>query len=73
MPLKRYEKSTILDACFHAFAERGYDGTTTAMLAEAAGISRALIFHHFESKKKLYLTIVEVESTNVDQVFQQKY
>ena len=29
------------------------------MLAEAAGISRTLIFHHFESKKRLYLTIVE--------------
>jgi TetR/AcrR family transcriptional regulator len=59
LPLKLYEKNTILDSCFHVFTERGYAGTTTAMLAEAAGISRTLIFHHFESKKKLYLTIVE--------------
>lgn len=29
------------------------------MLAEAAGISKALIFHHFHSKKKLYLSLME--------------
>jgi len=29
------------------------------MLAEAAGISKALIFHHFKSKKKLYLCILD--------------
>ncbi len=29
------------------------------MLAEAAGISKALIFHHFASKKKLYLSLLE--------------
>ena len=59
LPLKLYEKNAILDSCFRVFAEYGYAGTTTAMLAEAAGISRTLIFHHFKSKKKLYSTIVE--------------
>lgn len=29
------------------------------MLAEAAGISKALIFHHYKNKKELYLAIVE--------------
>ena len=29
------------------------------MLAEAAGISRALIFHHFKSKKGLYLSLLD--------------
>ncbi len=28
------------------------------MLAEAAGISKALIFHHFKSKKKLYISVL---------------
>jgi TetR/AcrR family transcriptional regulator len=28
------------------------------MLAEAAGISKALVFHHFGSKKELYLSIL---------------
>ena len=59
MPLQLYEKEKILDACFEVFVLHGYAKTSTAMLAEAAGISKALIFHHFESKKKLYISILE--------------
>ena len=54
MPLKLYEKEEILDACFHVFAHYGYAKTSTAMLAEAAGISKALLLHHFKNKKKLF-------------------
>jgi len=59
MPLQLYESQNILDACFTVFARHGYAKTTTAMLAEAAGISKALIFHHFKSKKKLYISVLQ--------------
>ncbi len=59
MPLKLYEKEKILDSCFLLFAENGYTKTTTIMLSEAAGISKALLFHHFKSKKKLYIQVLE--------------
>lgn len=59
MPLQLYEKEQILDACLRVFARHGYEKTTTAMLAEAAGISKALIFHHFKSKKELYLRVLD--------------
>lgn len=59
MPLKLYEKNKILDACFDLFAKDGYSKTTTIMLADAAGISKALLFHHFKSKKKLYISVLE--------------
>lgn len=59
MPLQLYEKEKILDKCFEVFVLHGYAKTSTVMLAEAAGISKALIFHHFESKKKLYICILE--------------
>ncbi|PTM53333.1 TetR/AcrR family transcriptional regulator [Desmospora activa] len=59
MPLQRYEKEQILDACLAVFARYGYEKTSTAMLAEAAGISKALIFHHFGSKEALYFSILE--------------
>jgi AcrR family transcriptional regulator len=58
MPLKLYEKDKILDSCFEIFANHGYTKTTTAMLAEAAGISKALLFHHFKSKKKIYINVL---------------
>jgi len=58
MPLQLYEKQKILDACFSVFVRNGYSKTSTAILAEAAGISKALIFHHFKSKKKLYISVL---------------
>ena len=41
------------------FVKYGYKKTTTEMLADEAGISKALLFHHFKSKKKIYFSILE--------------
>lgn len=59
MPKKLYDKEQILDDCLAVFARYGYEKTSTGMLSKAAGISRALIFHHFKSKKELYLSILD--------------
>ncbi|EGL19236.1 MULTISPECIES: TetR/AcrR family transcriptional regulator [Paenibacillus] len=59
MPLQLYEKEEIFEACLTVFARNGYKDTSTGMLAEAAGISKALIFHHFKSKKMLYLSLLD--------------
>lgn len=59
MPIQLYNKEQILDACLVVFAQHGYEKTSTGMLAEAAGISRSLIFHHFKSKKELYLSLLD--------------
>lgn len=59
MPKKVYDKEQILDTCLAVFANHGYEKTSTFMLAEAAGISRALIFHHFKGKKELYLSLLD--------------
>lgn len=59
MPLKLYKKEKILDSCFEIFVKNGYTKTTTAMLSEAAGISKALLFHHFKSKKKTYISVLD--------------
>jgi TetR/AcrR family transcriptional regulator len=59
LPLQVYEKEQILDACLKVFARHGYEKTSTAMLAEEAGISKALIFHHFKNKKTLYFYVLD--------------
>lgn len=41
------------------FADKGFDGTTTRELAQAAGISEALLFKHFPSKQSLYVSVLE--------------
>lgn len=59
MPLHLHDKEHVLDACLRTFARHGYGNTTTAMLAEAAGTSKALIFHHFKSKSRIYLELLD--------------
>src|ERR1700676_5183059 len=47
-------RAAILKAVGRVFAERGFDGTTTRALADAAGVSEALLFKHFPNKEALF-------------------
>lgn len=60
MNLEMDEKNErIFKAAKELFALQGYHQTSTNLIAEKADVSKSLIFHHFKSKKKLYLTIIE--------------
>lgn len=52
-------RAGIVAAATSCFAERGFGGTTTASVAQAAGINEALLFRHFGSKQGLYLACVD--------------
>jgi len=41
------------------FARRGFSGTTTREIAEAAGVSEALLFRLFPDKESLYAAIIQ--------------
>jgi AcrR family transcriptional regulator len=47
-------RAAIIQAVRRVFAEKGFHGTTTRALAEAAGVSEALLFKHFPTKEALY-------------------
>ena len=51
-------RELIVVAAMRCFAERGFEGTTTRMLARAAGVSEGLIFRHFPTKRSLYRAII---------------
>ena len=53
-------RKAIVTAAVPLFARKGFTGTTTKELAEAAGISEALLFRHFPSKKHLYDEILRL-------------
>ena len=53
-------RKAIVAAAVPLFAHKGFAGTTTKELAEAAGISEALLFRHFPSKKLLYGEILRL-------------
>jgi TetR/AcrR family transcriptional regulator len=52
-------RAQIVETAMRCFAERGFEGTTTRMLARAAGVSEGLIFRHFPTKRSLYRAIIE--------------
>ncbi len=54
----RQRRHAIVDAVKGAFAEKGFDGTTTRELAKAAGVSEALLYRHFPSKESLYAAML---------------
>jgi AcrR family transcriptional regulator len=47
-------REAIIRAVRKVFAEKGFHGTTTRELADAAGVSEALLFKHFPNKEALY-------------------
>jgi len=52
-------KEAIVEAVQDVFAEKGFDGTTTRELAQAAGVSEALLYKHFPSKESLYAAMLD--------------
>lgn len=53
-------RKAIVRTAVPLFARKGFAGTTTRELAEAAGISEALLFKHFPSKQLLYREILQL-------------
>lgn len=53
-------RKAIVKAAVPLFARNGFAGTTTREIAETAGISEALLFRHFPSKKALYREILRL-------------
>ena len=48
----------LIDQAIHLFATLGFRGTTTRAIAQAAGVSEAVIFRHFATKDDLYAAIL---------------
>lgn len=50
-------QARILKAAQKLFARRGYGGTTTRDLAQAAGVAEGTLFRHFENKKAILVEV----------------
>lgn len=58
--LKRPERRrALVDAATRAFARTGFAATSLDDVAAEAGISRVLIYRHFESKAELYQAVLD--------------
>src|SRR5215208_2981525 len=56
----------VIEAAIRLFAHKGFQGTKTKEIAEAAGVNEALIFRDFQSKEKLYCAILEYASSRIN-------
>lgn len=56
----------ILAVAVSLFSERGFRGTTTKEIAQAAGVSEAMVFRHFATKQELYAAILDHKACSGD-------
>lgn len=53
--LPEEKQKTILNAGYRVFSQNSYKNSPMSEIAQAAGISKSLLFHYFHNKKELYL------------------
>ena len=51
-------REKILKVAEDLFVEKGFIGTSMNEIAERAGVAKSLIYHHFDSKKALWLEMI---------------
>jgi AcrR family transcriptional regulator len=69
MPAASRESPTrerILDAAAAVVRERGIAGSTTKLIARAAGCSEALLYKHFASTQDIYLAVLRERAAGFD-------
>ena len=52
-------REQILDVSVQVFAQRGFHSTSMNDVAEAAGVTKPVLYQHFDSKQDLYLALID--------------
>lgn len=60
LALPAEKQNIIIDAALTAFGSNGYRKASISDIAGAAGISKAMVFHYFGTKKDLYIYLVKL-------------
>jgi AcrR family transcriptional regulator len=56
---RRKRQQSILNGAAQAFARKGFAGTSMAEVAAATGITKLIVYKHFESKEELYGSVLD--------------
>lgn len=51
-------RELVVEAAGRVFGERGYEGTRLDDVAAAAGVTKPVLYRHFDSKRDLYLALL---------------
>jgi len=63
-------REQLLDAAERVFLERGVGHASLAEVADAAGVTRGAVYHHFDSKAELFEAMVERAEMPIDAAFE---
>ncbi len=58
-------REQILEVALDVFARTGYHGTSMNDVAEAAGVTKPVLYQHFESKRDLYRALLDEVGTRL--------
>ena len=59
-------RQQIIDVAVQLFSQKGFRGTTTKEIAQAAGVNEAIIFRHFATKQDLYTAIMDRKASSAE-------
>ncbi|MGN0754826.1 MAG: TetR/AcrR family transcriptional regulator [Aristaeellaceae bacterium] len=54
------KQQAIINAGYRVFSQNSYKNSPMSEIADAAGISKALLFHYFHNKKELYMFLWDI-------------
>jgi len=63
-------REQLMEVATKLFARNGYEATTTAAIALAAGVTEPILYRHFKSKQELFIAIVKAVSGQTMQHWQ---
>ncbi len=56
----------VIAAALELFAERGVSGTSLQMIADAIGVTKAAVYHQFQTKDEIVLAVAEHELAELE-------
>src|SRR5262245_29418625 len=59
-------REVLLAAARRVFGRSGYHAATTREIAAAAGVSEALLYQHFSSKRELFIEVIETAAADLE-------
>lgn len=65
---KQKRRADILACCLNMFITYGYDGTTIRDIAAELDMSIGLFFHYFKSKEEIYIELITIAQSGVNQM-----
>jgi AcrR family transcriptional regulator len=63
-------REQLLAVAVKLFARWGYSATTTAAIAEAAGVTEPILYRHFRGKQELYIAAVSAAARTALEIWQ---